>query len=370
MKSLLPAAIAAVGMVAGTAGGDGEDDHGDDHGDTYLSSTRLTYGVTTEAELGADDTDVFRIDLQGRAEIDVRGSGRLDTVGALLDSEGVVLAEDDDSGAGFNFRFQETLDGGVYYVRVSSDMGDTGVHKITAYIVRADDNGDTSGNSTVLPLGVRATARIDTAMDRDVFRVEVAEAGQLRIATEGPTNTMGELRDSTDVVLESADGGGDRGNFSIVHSVAPGVYYMHVTADAVGTYFALAEMGEFEDVDEEHHAEDDDHEAEPAESAATTFFRESISTPIVQGRCINCHVQGGVAPNGGAHLVFVRATDADHIEKNVSAFRDFLDHHENAAYVLTKVTGGAGHGGGAQLTTGSTDYQNLASFLALLEDEG
>lgn len=367
MKSLLPSAFVAVGMVAATAGGDGEDDHGD----TYLSSTRLTYGVTTEAELGAGDTDVFRIDLQGRADIDVRGSGQLDTVGALLDSEGVVLAEDDDSGAGFNFRFQETLDGGVYYVRVSSDMGDTGVHKITAYIVRADDNGDTSGNSTVLPLGVRATARIEPATDRDVFRVEVAEAGQLRIATEGPTNTMGELRDSTDAVLESADAGGDRGNFSIVHSVAPGVYYMHVTADAVGTYFALAEMGEFEDVDDDHHAEDDHHEPEePTESAATTFFRESISTPIVQERCINCHVQGGTAPNGGAHLVFVRATDADHIEKNVSAFRDFLDHHEDASYVLTKATGGAGHGGGAQLTTGSTDYQNLASFLELLEDEG
>lgn len=371
MRSLLPAALAAVGLVAGTAGGDGEGDQGDDHGDTYLSSTRLTYGVTMPAELEAGDTDVFRIDLQGRANVEVRGSGRLDTVGALLDSEGEVIDEDDDSGPSFNFGFQETLDGGVYYVRVSSDVGDTGDYKITAYIVREDDHGDTSGNSSVLPLGVRSTARIQPATDRDVFRVEVEHEGQLRVWTEGPTNTMGELRDSTDAVIESADGGGDRGNFSIVHSVEPGVFYMHVTADAVGTYFPVAEMGEFEDVDEEPSAEDDHHEAEePTEAAATTFFRESISTPIVQGRCINCHVQGGTAPNGGAHLVFVPATDADHIEKNVSAFRDFIDNHEDSAYVLTKATGGAGHGGGAQLTTGSTDYRNLASFLALLEDEG
>ena len=141
--------------------------------------TRLTYGVTMDAELDAGDIDVFRFDLQGRADIEVRGSGRLDTVAELLDSEGEVIGEDDDSGPSFNFGFRETLDGGVYYVRVSSDVGDTGTHKITAYIVREDDHGDTSGNSSVLPLGVRATARIAPATDRDVFRVEVEHEGQL-----------------------------------------------------------------------------------------------------------------------------------------------------------------------------------------------
>ena len=365
-KSLLPAALAVAALlpVAATA----DEGHGDDHGDTYLSSTRLSYGVTTAGELGAGDTDVFRIDLQGRADVEVRGSGQLDTVGALLDSEGNVIGEDDDSGPGFNFRFLETLDGGVYYVRVSSDVGDTGEHKITAYIVREDDVGDTSGNSTVLPLGVRSTARIEPATDRDVFRVEVAEEGQLRVWTEGPTNTMGELRDDTDTVIESADGGGDRGNFSIVHSVEPGVFYMHVTADAVGTYFPLAEMGEFDDVDEEH--------TEPEEpdvpDAALVAFQTFISTPIVQAKCVNCHVQGGAS--GHTHLIFVPATDADHLTKNLNAFREYLHHqHEEggngAAVILTKVTGGDTHGGGVQLEPDSAEYENLAIFLGLLAEE-
>ena len=369
-KSLLAAALAASALTVGTANGDGEHGHGDDHGDTYLSSTRLAYGVTMDAELDAGDIDVFRIDLQGRADVEVRGSGQLDTVAALLDSEGEVLGEDDDSGPNFNFGFRETLDGGVYYVRVSSDVGDTGTHKITAYIVREDDHGDTSGNSSVLPLGVRSTARIAPATDRDVFRVEVEHEGQLRVWTEGPTNTMGELRDSTDTVIEEADGGGDRGNFSIVHSVEPGVFYMHVTADEVGTYFPVAEVGEFED----EHAHEDEHDepsAPDVPDAALVAFQTHISAPIIQDNCIQCHVQGGLS--GNTHLVFVRSTDADHLNKNFAVFREFLHHqHEDgedgAALVLTKVTGGAGHGGGVRLDAGSAEYANLEMFLELLAE--
>ncbi len=361
-RSLLPAAaLAVMALLPVTAAA------GDDHGDTLLSSTRLTYGVTLTADLDAGDTDVFRIDLQGRANVDVRGSGQLDTVAELLDSEGVVISEDDDSGANFNFRLRQTLDGGVYYVRVSSDVGDTGEHKITAYIVREDDHGDTSGNSSVLPLGVKSTARIEPATDRDVFRVEVEHAGQLRVSTQGPTNTMGELRDSTDTILESADGGGDRGNFAIVHSVEPGVFYMHVTADAVGTYFPLAEMGEFEDADEERTAPD----VPDAAMVAMVAFQTHISAPIIQAKCVNCHVQGGLS--GNTRLVFVPSTNADHLSHNLNAFREFLrrQHEEGsdgAARVLTKVTGGDGHGGGVQIEAGSADYQNLATFLALLEE--
>ena len=61
-KSLFAAAVTVVLLSAPATA---DEDHGDDHGDTYLSSTRLSYGVTTAGELGAGDTDVFRIDLQG-----------------------------------------------------------------------------------------------------------------------------------------------------------------------------------------------------------------------------------------------------------------------------------------------------------------
>lgn len=377
-QSMRPAyrtlAFVAFACFVGTAVGD--EDHHDDHGDTYLSSTRLDYGVTASGELAAGDTDVFRIDLQGRADIDIRGGGQLDTVGALLDSEGNVLSEDDDSGPGFNYRFQQTLDGGVYYVRVSSDMGDTGDYKITAYIVREDDVGDTSGNSTVLPLGVRTTGRIEPATDRDVYRVDVPIAGELWVWTEGPTNTMGELRDSSDTVLESEDGGADRGNFAFGLTVEPGVFYLEVTADAVGTYFVSAGL----DIDATHdddgdmgddgHAGDGDDDGEVVDDAYYTFYQEHVSAQIVQGKCVNCHVQGGLS--GNTHLVFVRAADHpdDYIDRNLFVLSDFLAHkyeegEDAIEFVLTKVTGGNSHGGGMQIESGSTDYMNLETFLNL-----
>ena len=371
-RSLVPASK-ALAFVALATLASADEEHGDDHGDTYLSSTRLEYGVTMSGELEAGDTDVFRLDLQGRADIDVRGGGQLDTVGALLDSEGNVLGESDDEGPGLNYRFEETLDGGVYYVRVSSDMGDTGDYKITAYIVREDDVGDTSGNSTVLPLGVRATGRIDPATDRDVYRVEVPEEGELHLWTEGPTNTMGELRDSEDMVIESADEGGDRGNFYIHHAVEPGVFYLHITADAVGTYFAQAELdpGHTHDDDDDHHeGDEDDHVDDEEGDAIVTFFEDHISMPIVQARCVNCHVDDGVS--GNTHLVFVRSTNPEHIFENLAAFSFLLIHeHEDGeedpvGYVMTKVTGGNMHGGGEQITSGSEDYMNLESFLNML----
>ena len=60
----------------------------DDHGDARLASTRIEhYGVSEIGHLESmGDVDVFRLDLQGRAEIEMRSSGALDTQGTLYDS--------------------------------------------------------------------------------------------------------------------------------------------------------------------------------------------------------------------------------------------------------------------------------------------
>ena len=147
------AAVAAVGLLGLVQA----QTHYDSHGDTTPTSTRLRYGVSFRGEIGShEDIDMFRLDLQGRAELLVFTTRDVDTVGTLYDSEGNMLAEDDDGGGGLNFSISQMLDGGVYYVSVRSDMG-VGDYKITARIVRAgDDHGDTAGASTVLPLDVRS----------------------------------------------------------------------------------------------------------------------------------------------------------------------------------------------------------------------
>ncbi|MDE0367414.1 MAG: hypothetical protein OXP09_17805 [Gammaproteobacteria bacterium] len=115
---------------------------------------------------------------------------------------------------------------------------------------------------------------------------------------------------------------------------------------------------------------------EPRESAAQVFH-ESISAPIVQARCVNCHVQGGQSDH--TRLVFVRDSDPAHETTNFNVFRDFLasDDHEGHDHdgqshrelILYKIQGMNNHGGGVQVPGDSEDFRNMERFLALLEAE-
>ena len=101
----------------------------------------------------------------------------------------------------------------------------------------------------------------------------------------------------------------------------------------------------------------------PAESAES-MFRELVSGPVVQSKCVLCHVEGGIA--GATRLLFVPSTIPDHQSHNLAVFRDFLDAVEDGAdYVLTKIQG-VGHGGGAQVPAGTDGFANVERFLALL----
>ena len=99
----------------------------DDHGDDLSSATRVALPSETAGAVdSADDADWFRFEVSARREVTVETSGSLDAVGTLYDLGGNVLAVDDDSGGGLNFRIQRTLSVGTYFVRVASFGSDTG----------------------------------------------------------------------------------------------------------------------------------------------------------------------------------------------------------------------------------------------------
>ena len=88
--------------------------------------------------------------------------------------------------------------------------------------------------------------------------------------------------------------------------------------------------------------------AAAGDETAESFFAERVS-PVVQSKCVNCHVEGGVS--GNTRLVFVRSTNADHLALNRRAFADFLaDVEGGAELILNKIQGGGarrrGAGGG------------------------
>jgi hypothetical protein len=80
---------------------------------------------------------------------------------------------------------------------------------------------------------------------------------------------------------------------------------------------------------------------------------------------VACHKTGGSAPQGGARLVL-----GDNVSDNHSAFVELLDiPGVSQSYVLSKITGGNGHGGGAVLAERSTLYQAIEDYLALLQGD-
>ena len=66
-----------------------------------------------------DDVDDWQFTLTEPGTVTLETSGSTDTVGWLEDARGVRLAEDDDSGTRRNFRIQEALPAGTYYIRVT-----------------------------------------------------------------------------------------------------------------------------------------------------------------------------------------------------------------------------------------------------------
>ena len=104
-----------------------------------------------------------------------------------------------------------------------------------------------------------------------------------------------------------------------------------------------------------------------ASETAADVFREHISEPVVQGKCIACHVEGGVS--GNTRLVFVPTSDPDHEEHNFKVIADFLEEEDDGArYVLNKIQGVA-HGGGVQVAAGTPEFTHVERFLRLLGEE-
>ena len=112
-------------------------------------------------------------------------------------------------------------------------------------------------------------------------------------------------------------------------------------------------------------------ETESDSESALDFFLNHISSPIVQAKCVNCHVEGGVS--GHTRLILHPSSNPDHGTLNLGVFKNFLaDVEDGATLILNKIQG-VSHGGGIQVPAGSDDFANMETFLSLLgygEDSG
>ena len=106
----------------------------------------------------------------------------------------------------------------------------------------------------------------------------------------------------------------------------------------------------------------------PASQSAAGIFSEYISEQVVQSRCINCHVVGGVS--GHTRLVLSANTVDGHEALNLAVFENLTATVEGATDLILNKIQGVAHGGGIQVPAGSADFANMERFLRLLSGEG
>ena len=131
----------------------------------------------------------------------------------------------------------------------------------------------------------------------------------------------------------------------------------------LGPPIALDSRGAFLKLDARRHSSIAD-EKESVSESALDFFLNYISSPIVQAKCVNCHVEGGVS--GHTRLILHPSSNPDHGTLNLAVFENFLANVEDGASLILNKIQGVSHGGGIQVSAGSADFANMESFLGLL----
>ena len=104
-----------------------------------------------------------------------------------------------------------------------------------------------------------------------------------------------------------------------------------------------------------------------AGATASEVFEALVAGPVLESKCVNCHVEGGAS--GTTRLVFVSTENSDHRARNLEAIKTFVATVEDGASLLLEKIQGIGHGGGEQVANDSEEFDNLAWFLDLVRRE-
>ena len=203
-----------------------------------VSPVRLALdGATTEGVIEAgEDADYFRIEVTELTEAAVYTSGGLDTIGAVLDSEGRVIVSNDDGGEGRNFRVAPLLWPGEYFVRVTPWVSSSGSIETGSYSLHAEG---TPASIAQLPLdGSSKQGVIESGEDADYFRIETAELTEVAIRTAGGSYVNVAVLDADGrEILSDVEAGW--GNARLTVLLKAGEYYVRV-APGAGIYPAPA----------------------------------------------------------------------------------------------------------------------------------
>ena len=205
--------------------------------------------TNTAARLTEENREnFFQFRVSSRGPVQMWITGAVDTAGTLYDSDEVRIAAHTPSATfGGNFRITQTLNPGIYYIKVVGlYRGSAGAYRLYVDTETGDDDhSDSFEGATRVSLPGTTAARLDDMArnplccprDSDWFWFQVAVAGTVQMWTTGAVDTAGTMYDSDEVRIAahtpSATFGG---NFRITQTLNPGIYYIKV----VGLYSGSA----------------------------------------------------------------------------------------------------------------------------------
>ena len=94
---------------------------------------------------------------------------------------------------------------------------------------------------------------------------------------------------------------------------------------------------------------------------AESFYISDVE-PVVQQRCAVCHQSGLTADQQGARLLFSEDAGSNHAAMETFVTTEGV----GADWLLGKIVGDLGHGGGPVITPGGNEYNAFAEYLTLL----
>jgi hypothetical protein len=132
----------------------------------------------------------------------------------------------------------------TFYVLASDDAGgSSGWQSAGSWTVTGgDDHPNNCDGATNVGVSSSTPGEIESGGDLDFFRIQLARAGAVNIATTGETDTFGTLRDSScNTIVENDDQSSGDLNFRIVtRALNAGTYYVSVrhydAMDGTGAY--------------------------------------------------------------------------------------------------------------------------------------
>ena len=214
------------------------------HGGTLATATTLPLDTHIGGTIQpGSDVDVFKFELTEATGIIILTRGDLDTVGELLDVDGMQIDVNDDGYASHgvrNFLLWRSMQPGTYYVKVTSFGGATGPYVLQTLLIP-----DTTGRSDaqLIELDSLRNGIIDPEDDEDYFTFTLSGQTELLIRSTGSVDADAELQDSGGNRIAYNDDGFFSGlQFRIRASLASGTYYVRVASlRGDGVYSVLVE---------------------------------------------------------------------------------------------------------------------------------